>query len=518
MRGFAIIMLGLELCGCSVARVDPCSGQPGTCLALQVEGDVSADTLLLHVSGPAIDQTKTSTGASSSLPVAVALLFPAVTTPDPVAVDVDVIAKLHDLSVGAGRVTVRLLGGQHGSATVRLDGSATSSDGGDALDLESSACDDHNDCTDDLCDGPVRHSPTAAGTPCGSGGICNGSGVCAICTPTAKRCSGNIQQTCDATGQWHNGTICTYPTPVCSAATCVGPPSCSGLATTCGAASDQDCCAASMVPSGTFARSYDGLTFTDSSQTASVSNFVLGQFEITVGRFRKFVDAGMGTQSLAPAAGAGAVTGTPASGWDSAWNVNLAADTNALKTALACDASFQTWTNTAGANELRPMNCLTWYEAFAFCIWDGGRLATEAEWNYAAAGGGQQRVYPWSTPSTSTTIDATYASYYVDDTKQCFGDGVNGCALADLVAVGTKVAGAGVWGQLDLGGNVSEWVLDFAETYPLPCVDCVALMPAAHRRVRGGNLASGAPGITASVRDEQASTARVSSLGSRCVY
>jgi len=78
-----------------------------------------------------------------------------------------------------------------------------------------------------------------------------------------------------------------------------------------------------------------------------------------------------------------AITG---SGWDSTWNTNLAANTAALRTALKCDATYQTWTDTAGSNESKPVNCLDWYTAFAFCAWDGGRLATEAEWNYAASG------------------------------------------------------------------------------------------------------------------------------------
>ncbi len=188
-------------------------------------------------------------------------------------------------------------------------------------------------------------------------------------------------------------------------------PRCSGLAATCGPSGNDSCCKSLLVPGGTFDRSYDGVDFKDPNYPATVDDFYLDKYEITVGRFRAFVNAGMGTQAKPPAAGVGAHPGINDSGWDSTWNANLVANTAALTTALKCSANYQTWTDAAGSNESKPANCLDWYTAFAFCAWDGGRLPTEAEWNYAASGGSEQRYYPWSKPATSVTIDASYAVY-----------------------------------------------------------------------------------------------------------
>src|SRR5689334_21712444 len=95
-------------------------------------------------------------------------------------------------------------------------------------------------------------------------------------------------------------------------------PSCAGLPATCGPSGNEDCCESLLVPGGTFARSYDGVDYLDRSYPATVSDFYLDKYEITVGRFRAFVNAGMGTQASPPADGAGAHPKIPGSGWSSA--------------------------------------------------------------------------------------------------------------------------------------------------------------------------------------------------------
>jgi len=80
-----------------------------------------------------------------------------------------------------------------------------------------------------------------------------------------------------------------------------------------------------------------------------------------------------------------ATPGTYETGWDANWNSSPNLDPTKLKlNLLSCTLGVQpynTWTNTAGAQENLPINCVSWYEADAFCIWDGGFLP--ARWDHA---------------------------------------------------------------------------------------------------------------------------------------
>src|SRR5690242_15342252 len=84
---------------------------------------------------------------------------------------------------------------------------------------------------------------------------------------------------------------------------------CGSLAPSCGPAGNASCCDSLLVPAGMFLRKYDVSTdgmYTDMSYPATVSAFRLDKYEVTVGRFRQFVEAGMGTQASPPGPGAAA--------------------------------------------------------------------------------------------------------------------------------------------------------------------------------------------------------------------
>lgn len=283
--------------------------------------------------------------------------------------------------------------------------------------------------------------------------------------------------------------LCLSVAAGCGGTASDGPLSCAKLAATCGPTGAASCCDSSVVTGGTSFRSYDVASdgmFSDMTNPATVSDFRLDTYEVTVGRFRAFVNAGMGTQHMPPRTGAGARTlnGTAnQGGWDSSWNAMLSADASALTAALKCNPThqYETWTDAPGANENEPIVCVTWYEAMAFCAWDGGFLPTEAEWNYAAAGGSEQRAFPWSSPASSTTIDCSLANFAPN--------GVS-CVVAGMTDVGaTSPSGDSLWGQADLGGNASEWTLDwYSKPYLLPCDDCANLNDSGSRVVRGGGF------------------------------
>jgi formylglycine-generating enzyme required for sulfatase activity len=219
-----------------------------------------------------------------------------------------------------------------------------------------------------------------------------------------------------------------------------------------------------------------------------------------VGRFRKFVAEYSPT--MVPA-GAGKNRNDPADpGWDTTWNTELPSDAAALSIDVQCADNYQTWTDVPGANENKPINCLSWFEAFAFCIWDGGRLPTEMEWNYAAAGGSEQREYPWG----SAAADDNHAVF-------C------GASCSSARSVGAKSpTGDGKWGHADLAGNVYEWTVDWYHIpYPqVPCSDCASTLMASGRVFRGGAFSSDAMGLIVSARNGAAPRDPSSGQGVRC--
>ncbi len=97
-----------------------------------------------------------------------------------------------------------------------------------------------------------------------------------------------------------------------------------------------------------------------------------------------------------------------------------------------------------GNAEENPVACVTWYEAEAYAAWRGGRLPTEAEWEYAARGP-ESNVYPWG---------------------NSFDPGL--CNVVDSkspLPVGSFPGGASWVGALDMAGNVMEWVQDWLGPY-----------------------------------------------------
>ncbi len=349
--------------------------------------------------------------------------------------------------------------------------------------------------------GPGGTSPGAGGsaqTGSGGGGLAGGGGS------SSSGGSGG-----------RGGSSSTQAMPSCATGT-DGVNNCRAGAT----GASESCCTSLDVTSGTYSRTYASAQASSYADSATVSGFRLDKYLVTVGRFRQFVDAWNG--GYRPSAGSGkhsylnggqglqntGATAAYETGWDAAaWNDTANIDPT-------CGSAADTWTPAAGTQERLPINCVNWWEAYAFCIWDGGFLPSEAEWEYAAAGGNQQRAYPWGATAPgmgnqyAITGDGEAACYYPSGTAAiCTG-------VANIAPVGFASQGAGRWGQLDLVGEVFEWNLDWYAKYAA-CTDCAYLTPAANRVMRG-DLLNNASTLAPASRFDVNPAFRAVNLGFRC--
>jgi formylglycine-generating enzyme required for sulfatase activity len=155
-------------------------------------------------------------------------------------------------------------------------------------------------------------------------------------------------------------------------------------------------------------------------------SFWIGRYEVTVGEFQEFIDAG-GYDN-------------PDYWTEAGWEWRQSTERSAPEDFFEPSSPRLARTG------------VTWYEAVAFANWKGGRLPTEAEWEYAAKGP-DNLIYPWG-------------NEFVQENIVSFEDGAYVIAEVDSKRDGSSWVGA-----MNMAGNACEWTSSHYRPYPYDATD-----------------------------------------------
>ena len=269
---------------------------------------------------------------------------------------------------------------------------------------------------------------------------------------------------------------------------------------------------------------YPPKRFTDLSDEAPVHrvritrDFYLGQHEVTVGQFRRFLErSGHVPESVAD--------GTGGYGYNPAYDPATSASGDAFEGRHP----RYSWAHVGFVqDDSHPVLNVTWNDAVAMARWlsraEGRRyrLPTEAEWEYACRAGSQTRYPNGRDPQRLTEIANTFDSSAAADWPQWSNFALRGSdGFAFTAPVGQFAPNA--WGLHDMLGNAWEWVSDHhgddyhaqAASAPLPAVDPQGPATGHVRVRRGGSWHSWALYARCSYRNWNAPSTRYTLVGMR---
>jgi len=220
------------------------------------------------------------------------------------------------------------------------------------------------------------------------------------------------------------------------------------------------------IPAGTFTMgSPDDESYRQNNEIVhevTLSAFTMSKYEITCKEFAGFLN----------------VKGIGSNGKYSAGNYPteplISANGGMYYTPMQLEYVDGKWSPVAGGDNYPVVN-VTWYGATEFATYAGGRLPTEAEWEYAC------RATTTTRFNTGVDLAPEQANY------DCFGSGT----CPSYIEISSKAVGSylpNAWGLYDMHGNVAEWCSDypatrFAESETNPTGDATGFF----RAIRGGS-------------------------------